>query len=298
VAMNLKAMAVYCKVVERGVMAHAAAELEMTPAAVTRIIAELEQELGVRLINRTTRKLHLTDTGRHYYEACQQLLEQASEMHDRFATLATIPAGRLRISAPMSFGQHYLPDVIAAFRSEYPAVDITLHLDDRVVDLVEEGFDLAIRIRRDMKDSTLVTRVFAEFELMIVCAPSFLERHASISTPGSLKGLDCLSYSLARSPRRWHFRNKAGKAAVHAFIPTLEANSSIFLKRVVLSGQGVCSLPSFLVEQEIRSGQLVRLLPNWHHGTATGWLVYPGRKLNAPALTCFVDFMQRWYTAR
>lgn len=296
--MNLKAMAVYCKVVERGVMAHAATELEMTPAAVTRTIAELEQALGVRLINRTTRKLHLTENGREYYEACQLLLEQAAEMHNRFATLSTIPAGRLRMSAPMSFGQHYLPEVLAAFRSEYPAVDIILHLDDRVVDIVEDGFDLAIRIRRNMKDSSLVAKTFAEFEQMIVCAPSFLERHAPISTPGDLKGLDCLAYSLARSPRRWQFRNKSGKALVHGFAPTLEANSSIFLKRVVLNGQGICSLPSFLVEQEIRSGQLVRLLPNWHHGTATGWLVYPGRKLNPPALTCFVDFMQRWYTAR
>lgn len=291
--MNLRAMAVYCKVAERGVMAQAAHELELTPAAVTKIIAELEHALGVRLINRTTRKLHLTEAGQHYYTACQGLLEQADAMHRQFSSLATQVVGRLKIAAPISFSTQ-LSGAIDAFLRAYPQVKLVINFDDKVVDLLDGGYDLAIRIQREMKDSTLVARRFAEFETMLLCASSWYRAHGPIRTPADLKSHPCLAYSNAKTPSRWVMTSRKGRFT-HAFQPQIETNNSPFIKQLALAGHGICVMPSFLAEDELASGALVRVLPTYSLGKATGWIVYPGRKLNSPVAARFGEFIHDWY---
>ena len=295
--MNLRAVSIYCKVVEKGVMAHAARDLEMTPAAITKAISELEQSLGFRLLNRTTRKLQLTDAGRRYYESCLELLHHADEIQREFSGLATEVRGRLRIAAPMFYGIRYLSEVLNGFMQKYPEVEIVIHLEDRKVDLVEEGYDLAIRIVRDMPDSTMVARAFGEFEGVLVCARNYQKTHGVIQSLADLSHHHCFAYSNARNPNIWSFKHR-GAMKEFKFKPRFESNNSSLIKELVLREKGVSIFPSFLVQEELESGKLVRLLPTYSMGTPKGWIVYPSRKFNPAVVTAFAEFFLNWHSKR
>lgn len=291
--MNLRLMSIFCKVVETGVMAHAAGELDMTPAAVTKAIGELEHSLGLRLLNRTTRKMQLTAAGLQYYDACVAVLSQVSEMHSQFSSLASEVKGRLKIVAPMSYGVSNISDVLVAFTKEYPKVDLVVHLEDGPTDLIEEGYDLAIRIQRNMKDSSLIAKSFGEFEIVLVCSKAYMDKNGPIRKPADLKKHRCMSYSNAKHPNRWIFSND-DEQIEHGFTPYIETNSSMLLKNLAEKDKGICYLPSFLIKDELKSGKLVRVLPQYSIGTAKAWIVYPSRKFNPPAVLKFTEFFLNW----
>lgn len=287
--MNIKSMAVFCKVVDKGVMAHAAEDLQMTAAAVSKIIGELEDKLGLRLMQRTTRRLQLTEAGARYYQACVRILQDIDEVHQQFSQLSTEVKGRLKIAAPMSYGLTQLTGLIRDFKRLHPEVEIAMHLEDTTVDLIAEGYDIAIRIQREMKDSTLVGRLFAEFPHYLVCSRSYQKEMGAIKTFDDLAGQRCLAYSNSRQRSRWVMSYR-GQTFTHPFQPHIEVNNSLFLKDLMLQGQGICLLPSFLIAKEVKTRKVVHLLPHYSFEPGKGWIVYPSRKFHPPAVTRFVEF--------
>jgi DNA-binding transcriptional LysR family regulator len=287
--MNFKAMSVFCKVVDHGVMAHAAEDLQLTPAAVSKIVGDLEESLGIRLLQRTTRRLQLTEAGMHYYEACVKILQDIEDVHQQFSQLSQEVKGRLKIAAPMSYGLTQLSKVIRDFNRLYPKVSISLHLEDATVNLIEEGYDIAIRIQREMKDSSLVASLFAEFSHHLVCSKSYRKEKGAIQTPDDLKDHRCLAYTHAKQRNRWVMTYR-GRTYMHSFEPAVAVNNSLFLKDLMMQGQGLCLLPSFLIEKELKAESVVRVLPHYAFEPAKGWIVYPSRRFHPPAVTRFVEF--------
>lgn len=287
--MNFKSMSVFCKVVDHGVMAHAAEDLQLTPAAVSKIVGDLEESLGIRLLQRTTRRLQLTEAGMHYYEACVKILQDIEDVHQQFSQLSQEVKGRLKIAAPMSYGLTQLSAVIREFHGMYPKVSITLHLEDATVNLIEEGYDIAIRIQREMKDSSLVASLFAEYPHHLVCSKSYKKEKGAIQTPDDLKEQRCLAYTHAKQRNRWVMSYR-GRTYTHAFEPAVAVNNSLFLKDLMMQGEGIGLLPSFLIERELKAGSVIPVLPQYIFEPAKGWIVYPSRRFHPPAVTRFVEF--------
>lgn len=199
----LTGMRVFRRVVERGSFSAAAADLDLSNGAVSKHIGQLEGHLGARLLNRTTRRLSLTEAGRTYYERCVRLLDDLDEAERAVRQLHAAPRGRLKISAPMSFGILHLAPALPEFGLRYPEVEVDVVLNDRFVDLIDEGYDVALRIITDLPDSTLVARRFTLVRRVVCAAPAYLERHGVPVTPDDLKRHHCLIYSLTGDD--WRF---------------------------------------------------------------------------------------------
>lgn len=287
--MNHRLMNIYCRVVESGVMARAADELEMTAAAVTKAIAELEKGLGARLLQRTTRRLQLTETGRIYYEASRRLLDQIYELHDQIGQISGSVQGRLRMSVPVSFGLTHLCEPLSRFQKLYPLVELDVCLEDRETNLFEEDFDLAIRIQRNMQDSSLIARPFGEFKILAVATKTYLAKYPSIRKPADLEGHKFLAYSLSSEPNRISFPSSKGRPS-YSFKPTIKINNSLMLKQLLMLDQGIGVFPEFLVNEEIRAGKIEQLLPKYSIGLARGWVVYPSRRYTPTPVKAFAEF--------
>ncbi|WP_065187550.1 LysR family transcriptional regulator [Shewanella woodyi] len=287
--MKLKTMNVFCKVVEKGVMAHAADDLNITPAAVSKIISELEESLGTRLLNRTTRKLILTQSGIEYYESCHSIINQINDLHEHFSQLSTELKGELRIAAPTSYGLTDLPQIIAGFQKRFPQISVSINLHDAVTDLIENNYDLAIRIQREMKSSSLIAKAFRSFNHYIVCSKSYYALHSPIENHEDLKQHNCLANSNAFTANRWQL-SKNNKIYTHKFIARTEINNSNLIKKLVLDNVGIALLPEFLIEDEIQSGELVQILPDYQLKQATGWLIYPSKKFKRPVVNTFIEY--------
>jgi len=290
--MNLRTMKIYCTVVEFGVMAKAAEELDITPAAVSRTIADLEVSLGTKLLNRTTRKLGLTERGIDYYDSSLKILHEVNELHQKFESESKEYTGSIKIAAPMVFGQKYLAPVISQFQKEYPNIKITVGLQDTLTDLIEYGYDLGIRIQRKMADSSLVAKKFQEYSHHIVCHPDLLKKYGKVTTPSDLKKFPCISYSIVSN--QWVLKNSS-KTFTHNYKPVMIVNNSHLMRELVLEKTGICQLPSFVISEELKSGKLIELLPKFKKVSATGWLVYPSKKFKRPAVTKFSEFFLEYF---
>ncbi|WDE06067.1 LysR family transcriptional regulator [Thalassomonas viridans] len=295
--MKLKAMTIFCKVVEKGVMAHAAEELNITPAAVSKVISELEESLGTRLLNRTTRKLILTPAGVKYYESSNHILNQIEDLHDHFFDMSNELKGELKITAPISYGLTDFPQIVAGFQSLHPQISVSVHLHDAVLDLIENNYDLAIRIQREMKNSSLIAKAFDTFDHYIVCSKSYYAKHGPINDHEALKAHNCLANSNSLTPNTWHL-NKDRQQYTHKFVTNTQINSSNLIKQLALKDMGICLLPKFLIEEELKSGAMVQLLPDYRLKQATGWIVYPGKKFKRPIVNEFIDYFLKETSAR
>ena len=286
--MNIKCMEVFCAVVRRGVMARAAEDLKMTPAAVSRSVAELESFLGKKLFNRTTRKLSVSPEGQEYFQQAARILEDFYQLHEKGSGCSDLIRGQIKISAPVSYGLSHLAPQIAQFKQKAPDVRIDLHLTDRVVDLVENGFDLAIRIQRQIKDSSLVGKKLTVFGHHIVAHPELVACIGRPQKVGDLKKYSCIANSGVATPGKWILKYR-GKEYIHSFAPEISVNSSSFLIQLALNGLGIGMVPSFLVEDYLKNHELEELLPQYNKPTATCWLVYPGRKFQRPVVQAFIE---------
>ncbi len=285
--MNLRSMEVFCRVVKKGVMARAADELQMTPAAVSRCITELEEALGKKLLSRTTRKMSVTPEGRHYYEQAIQILDGFHKLHDEFETLTSEKKGNVKIAAPMSYGLVQLGPIVSSFKQKYPDVTIEVLLQDSITDIVEQGYDLAIRIRRNMKSTSLIGRKIQEFNHHIVASPERLKGLGKIKTPDDLKKVPCLAYSGSSTPNKWKLQFRK-KKYTHTFKPEITVNNSQFLIELAKKGRGVCMVPTFLAKEPLGKGELVELFPDYEKPRACCWLVYPSRKFQRPIVQDFI----------
>jgi DNA-binding transcriptional LysR family regulator len=282
-------------VVQAGGFSRAAERLETTTGAISRRISALEQRLGLRLINRTTRRLNLTEAGERYYQDIGAILQALSDAEDRVSHLSESPSGDLRVAAPLSFAVRALAPLLPGLRARYPGLRLSLDLDDRMTDIVAAGVDLALRIG-PLGDSSLVARRIGEFERIVCAAPRYLERRGRPASPVELRRHDCLHYSNIGVREEWTLQNVGaaaqglGKESVEVRGP-LCANNGDLLRRCAIAGMGICALPSSLVADDLKEGRLERVLSDWQGPTLTLWALWPSRRFVPAKVRAFVDYL-------
>jgi DNA-binding transcriptional LysR family regulator len=287
---RMASMAAFTKVVGAGSFSAAAREMQVSQALVTKQIQELESWLGARLLNRTTRRLSLTEVGTAFYERAGRILEAVEEAKDAAGALQTVPRGRLRINAPVSFGLLHLAPVVTDFLKRYPDVSVELLVNDRVVDLLEGEFDVGVRIGR-LRDSSLIARRIGPIRLAVCAAPDYLARHGVPKTPEDLGKHDCLEYTYFETRGEWLLLNPKGDEIVVPVSGRYLANNADVLRTTALAGGGVILLPTFIVGEDLRAGRLVRVLPDYSPPEQGLHALYPpGRHLSAKVRS-FVDFL-------
>ncbi|MFC3107578.1 LysR family transcriptional regulator [Undibacterium arcticum] len=283
------AMKVFVKVADAGSLSGAARALALSNPSVTRLLAELESHVGARLFNRSTRRLSLTEAGAAYLERCRQVLLDIDDAALAAGRGAAEPSGTLRINAPVSFAVNHLGPVLAQYAARYPQVHLDVTLSDRVVDLVDEGYDLAIRIGR-IRDSSLVARQIAPLRMLLCAAPSYLASHGTPATPRDLAQHVCLHYSYWSTRDEWQFA-RDGKTHAVRIRGSLQANNGDLLRAAALAGMGIILQPSFIIGDDVRRGTLIPLLPDYQAAAGAIHAVYPSRRYLSAKVRTFVDFL-------
>jgi DNA-binding transcriptional LysR family regulator len=281
---------VFVRVVERGSFTLAADDLSLSRAVVSKYVSRLEERLGARLMHRTTRRLSLTEAGAALFEASRGAIERIEEAEAAVAQYQAAPKGRLRVSAPMSFGILYLGAAMADFANAFPDVTLDLRLDDRFVNLVEEGVDVAVRIGA-LTDSSLVARRIAKTQAVACASPAYLEEHGEPETPQDLAGHRCLLYAYLSTANVWRFQAQDGREIPVAVSGPMRVNNGIVLADAAAAGRGIVMGPSFYVAARIRSGELKRILPAYRLPELGIHAVYPQRDFVPPKVRAFVDFL-------
>ncbi len=287
---SLSDVAVFVTVVEAGSFAQAAERLKLSRSVVSKYVSRLEDRLGARLLNRTTRRLSLTEAGRVFFERSRRGLEDIAEAELEVSRLQASPSGVLRVNAPMTFGIQHVAPLLPEFLERCPDVSVEMDLDDRKVDVIDGGFDVALR-SAEMEDSSLVARRLAPIRHAIVAAPAYLQRRGTPRTPAELHEHDIITFSLQRSAQNWVFVGPDGGAESIAVEGRLRMNNSLALREALLGGAGITRTPTFLVGKDIRDGRLVPLLPDYRTLEVTLYVVYPQRRHLSPKVRAFVDFI-------
>lgn len=286
--------AVFCRVVELGSFTAAAEALNLSKGAVSKYVSRLEARLGVRLLNRTTRRQTLTEAGERFYGRVSQALAELSDAESEVAEQAERPRGHLRVSAPTFFGAEILSPRLGDFRRRYPDVSLELVLSNRLVDLVEERFDVAIRMSAPA-DSSLVMRKLADIPLVICAAPSYIERYGRPRVPEELREHECLIYTQAPRPWEWTLVSRDGQRATMAVRGGLRINDDHTLRQAALDGCGIVRMPKLFLADAIDRGDLVQLWPDAYCPGVTLALVYPSRRALPTKVRAFVDYIaQGW----
>ena len=293
---RLAALQTFVKVVELGNFAKAADRLNLSTSAVSRQVSDLETHLDVRLLNRTTRRLSLTEAGQSFHEHAVQLLADLDEAEASVRVAATVPKGTLRLTCGVSFGIRYLAPVLADFAAEHPDVAFDLDVSDRAVDLVEEGFDLAVRIG-NLGPQGLVARRLGWTQIVCCAAPRYLAEAPAPETPADLARHRCLSYSNVALPNAWRFIDVAGDVVDVRIDTRHRASNGQMLASLAAAGLGVVYTPDFIVADEIRAGKLVRLLPNYRPPRSPIAAVYPSRRHLSAKVRVVVDYLARRFAA-
>src|SRR5690606_9588655 len=244
-------IAVFVSVVEAGSFTAAAEALELSKAAVSKYVGRLEKRLGARLLNRTTRRLTLTEAGQALYERASGAIADLAAAESAVAELADAPRGRLRVTAPAHFGEAFLAPLFAAFRKRYPDIQLDVDLDNRIVDLVEDGFDVGLRITR-LDSGSMVARKLADIRMVTVASPEYLERHGTPREPMDLREHECLLYNLDRVPGEWRYRRGLDRLISVRVSGGFRCNSDGALKRAALDGIGILRFPELFVQEELR----------------------------------------------
>jgi len=287
---QLAAIEAFVRVAELGSFSKAAERLHSSKSAVSRQVGALEAELGARLLHRTTRALTLTEAGRSYFTQAARILADLAEANASVGQLQAAPRGRLRVSAPVSFGFLHLAPALPDFLERYPDVEIELAANDRYVDLVDEGFDMAVRIGT-LADSSLVARRIAPARRTVCAAPAYLQRRGTPASPDDLKAHECLCYSNVGAAQEWRFVRPDGRPWPVEVRGRLHANNGDALRAAALRGFGLAVLPSFLVGRDFQSGALVSLLEPFMPQDSAVHAVYPHARHLSPKVRAFVDFL-------
>jgi len=287
---RFSALRVFAQVVESGGFSRAADRLGLSTTAVSRQVAELEAHLQTRLLNRTTRRLSLTESGQAFYGRAVQLLHDLQEAEQEASKTAITPRGTIRLTTSLNFGTRQVAPAIAAFVAQHPAVKFDVQLSDRIVDLVEEGFDLAIRIGGGGSDN-LVARKLGETRLVACAAPDYLARRGMPASPQDLARHDCFTYEYALPRSQWRFRGRDGREETVRVSGPVHSNSGDLNAALAARGAGVAFEPDFIVADELRTGRLVALLPDYAAAPSPIYAVYPTRKHLSAKVRLFVDYL-------
>jgi DNA-binding transcriptional LysR family regulator len=284
-----EAMAVFLAIVDEGDFSAAARALRITPSAVSKIVGRLEERLGVRLLQRSTRRISLTTEGMAYADAARRILNDIREAELAIQPGAA-PHGRLRVSLPSAFGHRLIVPLLPGFIERYPLVELELNFSDVVVDLIAEGMDVAIRVAQHM-DSRLIVRRLAANRRVICASPHYLEKHGTPETPNDLRHHVCLGITSQGALNVWEFDGPTGPRSMRIKSP-IEANSTEALRGLALAGVGIIRLSETLVGPDVRAGRLQPLLTGFNHPDgAPITAVYPSRRLLSPGVRVFVDYL-------
>ena len=287
---RLRSLNALIAVVESGSFVAAAQRLHSSKAAISRYIQELETYLGVRLLQRSTRRVALTEAGRDYYQRAKQILADLDDADSAVGANNASLVGNIRINAPLTFGTRYLAPLWAEFMEHHPAITLDIELNDRRVDLLEEGFDLAIRIG-NLADSSLVSRRLANSHAVLCASPSYLEKYGIPATPEELTQHQAISYSYMPTGDIWHFHSATNGERAIAVKARMHTNNGDTIRAVVLAGQGIALQPIFQVGPDIREGRLATFLSEWS-GPAFGiHAVYPTRKHLSLKVKTLIDYL-------
>jgi DNA-binding transcriptional LysR family regulator len=285
-------MRVFAKVVETSSFAGAAARLGISASMVSQHVKELEERLGARLLNRTTRKVSLTETGRAYYERCTRLLADLEETEQAVSDMHAAPRGELRVNATPTFGILQLAPAIADFTARFPGISVELMLSNRMADLIEESLDVAVRVGL-VPDSSLIARQLAPCRMVVCGAPSYFEKHGIPRSPADLTNHNCLTVAVTGLSyyRMWHLTAPDGTALNLSPMGNLRTNSGAVLKVAALAGHGLVCLPTYLVGDALQSGRLVTVLDDYTAPPLTLRALYPHSRHLSAKVRAFVDFL-------
>jgi len=285
---NLAAIPVFISVVKQGGISQAARALGISKSAVSKRISSLEDRLGARLLHRTTRRISLTEAGKIYFELAGKSLDAALEAENAVSELQGEPRGLLRINAPMSFGHLYLAEMIPAFLDCYPNLKIDLEMNDSVVDLVNGGYDLAVRIGV-LENSSLIARKIASCDHILCASEAYLERKGKPSHPSELKKHNCLLYSNSSNGSEWSFISGEEQESV-LVSGNYNVNNSEILRKALLYGTGIGRIPAFVVDSDLKSGKLIRLFDSYRLTSLPINVVFPERDFLPVKVRAFIDF--------
>ena len=283
-------MQAFAQVVESGSFAKAAAKLGLSTSATSRYVADLEAHLQTRLLNRTTRRVSLTESGQAFYERAVQLLADLEEAEQEAGKTAVVPRGTIRLTTSVNFGVRHLAPAIADFLAEHKEVRFDVSLSDRVVDLVEEGFDLAVRIG-PAASGNLVARKLGETRLVPCASPLYLSAHPAPKTPEDLAGHNCFTYEYVTPRNVWRFQDPSGRERAVRVAGTLHSNNGDLLAEAAARGAGIVFEPAFIVGPDVRAGRLVPLLQEFTPPPVPIYAVYPSRKHLSAKVRRFVEFL-------
>ncbi|KRB79094.1 LysR family transcriptional regulator [Noviherbaspirillum sp. Root189] len=292
---RLQSMRVFAKVIEQGSFARAAQALDMSNAVVTRHVADLEDHLGTRLMNRTTRKLSLTETGHAYLERVLQILQEVEDAEAIASSQSKKPAGILRIYSHLGFGQQQLAHLLPLYASQYPDVTLDVTLSDRTVDLVEDGFDVGIFINLQKFDANMIARQLAVSEALLCASPDYVRRHGAPEELEDISRHSCLNFSYEQLRHQWPVKGPDGSLINIPVTGKVVSNNGDLLRHCAIAGMGITIRPSFALGDDLAAGKLVRLLADYELGRLPVMLVYPSRRLLSAKVRTFVDFMSKQF---
>ncbi|WP_343713439.1 LysR family transcriptional regulator [Inquilinus sp.] len=287
---HMVALRVFRKVVELESFAHAAKALQLSPAAVSKNIGELERHVQARLLNRTTRRMSLTEAGTIYYQQVRRILDDIADADRSLGALQNTPSGLLRVSAPVSLTLLTLSPMIPAFLARHPELSLDLNLDDRRVDIVKEGYDVAIRGSDRLEESSLVARRLMTLDHVICASPGYFRLRGQPQRPEDLGRHDCVQFTLSGHADDWEFR-RDGEAVRVPVDGRYKVTSSIAVRDALLAGFGLSLVPRRYVADDIATGTLATALDGWSKVETSIYAVYPSRRYLVPKVRSFVDFV-------
>jgi len=294
---RLDAMEAFVRVAECRSFSEAARRLNLSKSVISRQVSTLEQELGARLFNRTTRSLTLTEVGGAYLERCQRILADIEEANQSVSNLQAAPRGKLKVSAPVPFTTQHLGPALPDFLARYPEVEVDIALNDRFVNLVEEGYDLAIRVGR-LDDSSLIAKFLAPARMAVVGSAAYLAERGAPTNPEELNQHCCLLYSNLTTPDEWSFVAPDGRKSTIEVKGRLRANNGDVLRQAALAGLGLVMLPTFIVGPDLQAGTLVQVLEDFVPQQIGIYAVYPHARHLSPKVRAFVDFLAERFGPR
>ncbi|WP_444927681.1 LysR family transcriptional regulator [Microbulbifer sp. TRSA002] len=290
---TIAAIPIFVTVAETGGFSPAAKLLGISKSAVSKRVTQLELQLGVKLLHRTTRKLSLTEAGEHFYEHARIAYKSAKDAQDAVLQLQGEPRGRLRINAPMSFGRLHLAPLIPVFMKRYPEISIDMILDDKVVDLVGEGFDIAIR-GGDLPDTSLIARKLAPLKSVLCASPSYLKEFGEPTELEQLSAHNCLIFTYSRDVKEWGFIKDNHLHTIEVK-GNYQVNNSEALREALLQGVGIGRLPTFVAGPDIEAGKLIPLFEEYQMSAKSIYAVFPERQFMPAKVRAFIDFAIEYF---
>lgn len=291
---TLTRMRAFIDVVEAEGFSAAARKIGRSKALLSKYVRELEDELGALLLNRTTRQFSLTEAGHTYYKRATEIVREIYSLADAVRDSSGDVKGRIKLTAPRTFADAPIGQSLIDFAKEHPSITLDIHLDDRFVDLVEEGFDMAIRITR-LEDSSLIARRLAPFAVRVCAAPELLEKYGTPQRPQDLSRLPCIIDTNGRWHSNWPFAGPGGESITVQVSGRIEVNSPLTSRAAAVSGLGFAVIPDFIAEPEIEAGRLIPVLDDFIRDGAGIFAVYPHRRYLPAKVRVFVDYLAQWF---